>query len=210
MKLEVRKIVGDFFDIEKIELPSWLSSNITNKNAKLSSHLWSTSCAEKIRLCELKVSNKFYAESLVIYPKRESFLPVFGTEFLNISNKKYFGAIDFHPLSKDKLYLSYLNDFPNTKITDLKRYDISRFFSDKFWIKKSSADFYSEYCIWVKCYLHQYKKMIDSGKTGNPIDTESFEDYNRYMSNNDPAFGILKSYFSEHFAEDYINQFLFC
>jgi len=208
--LEIKKIVKDSFSLEDLELPSWLSSNIINKNAKLSSYLWSSTFVEKIRLCELKIGNKFCAESLVIYPKKESFLPIFGTEFLNISNRKYFGAIDFHPISEDKLYLSYLKDFPNTKVNNLKRYNINRFFSEKFWIKRSNIDFYSEYCIWVKCYLHQYKKVIESGQKGTPIDKYPFREYNTYMSSNDPAFGILKSYFSESFAEDYINNFLFC
>ena len=205
----LKNIIGEFFNLEYLPLPNWLEPKIKSENAILSSYLWTSSNVEKIRLCELKITDKFYAESLLIYPKKKSLLPIFGTEFLNIGNRKYFGAIDFHPVCKNKLYLKYLEDFPNTKETNLKRYDVNRFFSEKLWIKKSNKDFYSEYCIWAKCYLYQYKKMVECENPENPVDTDSFAEYNEYMSSNDPAFGILKSYFNEHFAEDYINQFLF-
>jgi len=34
-------------------------------------------------------------------------------------------------------------------------------------------------------------------------------DYDSHMSANDPAHGILKSYYSQEFADNYINDFLF-
>lgn len=208
--MQIRKIIHDFFQLEEIKLPDWLNPIIVNENVKLSSYLWTSNHIEKIRLCELKIDKKFYAESLVIYPKAELSLPVFGTEFLGISNKKYFGAIDFHPIFNDEYYLKYLEEFPDTQIKNLKRYDLDKFFSKKFWIKKSDINFYSEYNIWMKCYLYQYKKMLESKQTVDSIDKDPFAEYNKYMSNNDPAFGILKSYFNKDFAKKYIEQFLFC
>lgn len=209
-KLEIKNIVCDLFETKELLLPSWLDEKIVDKNISLSSYLWTSNNIEKIRLCELKIDKKFYAESLVIYPKKELFLPVFGTEFLNIANKRYFGAIDFHPIVDNEHYLRYLKEFPDTKVKNLKQYDINRFFSKKFWVKKSDNNFYSEYIIWVKCYLYQYKKLIESEKTKKFIDKNPFLGYNEYMSSNDPAFGILKSYFDGNFAEKYIKQFLFC
>jgi hypothetical protein len=33
--------------------------------------------------------------------------------------------------------------------------------------------------------------------------------YNEHMAANDPAFGVLKSYFGKEFAKEYIHNFLF-
>jgi hypothetical protein len=76
-------------------------------------------------------------------------------------------------------------------------------------IRKGNECFYNEYQIMIKCYLHQYKKCL----LNSVVKTESFEcehnNFNRYMSSNDPAFGILKSYFNKDFTERYIQEFLF-
>jgi 15,16-dihydrobiliverdin:ferredoxin oxidoreductase len=160
-------------------------------------------------LCELNVENKFQAETLVIYPDYCYDTPIFGTEYLKIGNKKYFGAIDFHPVNENENYFPYIEMFPDAKTNTSKFYNLNQYFSNKLWIRKGNECFYNEYQIMLKCYLHQYKKCLFNSN----IKKESFQDehnnFNRYMSSNDPAFGILKSYFSKDFTEKYIQEFLF-
>jgi len=61
----------------------------------------------------------------------------------------------------------------------------------------------------VKCFLHQYKKCLDSSEQSEFSQEDIHSKYNEYMSENDPAFGILKSYFGSEFSEKYIHNFLF-
>lgn len=205
----LKSIIKEFFDLTSIELPEWLDESFTNDSANLKSYTFKSDHCRRIRICELNVENKFQAETLVIYPDYCYDTPIFGTEYLKIGNKKYFGAIDFHPVNENENHLPYIEMFPDKKTTTSKFYDLNKYFTNKLWVRKGNECFYNEYQIMIKCYLHQYKKCLFN----SDIKKESFEDkhnnFNRYMSSNDPAFGILKSYFSKDFTERYIQEFLF-
>ncbi len=203
--ITLNEIVGEFFDLEEKNLPEWLDSEITSKSAILKSYLWTSGIFTRIRLCELKIENKFEAQTLVIYPDSNYDYPIFGTEYVNISNKKYLAAIDFHPVSSNKDYLTSLKEFPNLELNSSRFYNLSEFFSNKMWIKKDKKDFYDEYVIWVRKYLQKY---LNINKLPIPV-LESQKKYNYHMASNDPAFGILKSYFGKEFSTRYINDFLF-
>jgi 15,16-dihydrobiliverdin:ferredoxin oxidoreductase len=205
----LRQILSEFFNLKKINLPSKFSESIVNGEATLSSYLWTTGFCSRIRLCELRVSNKFYAESLVIYPDLYYKTPIFGTEYLKIGDKKYFGAIDFHPVSESIEYLKFLEAFPDKKVTDSCFYNLDQFFSPKLWLHKRQVNFYNEYQIMVKCFLYQYQKCLLSSEKVTQSHQHNHMQYNKHMAANDPAFGILKSYFGKDFAEEYIHNFLF-
>ena len=207
--VSLKQILSQFFDLEQVNLPVQFSSSIQKNEATLSSYLWTTKHCRRIRLCELQVSSKFYAESLVIYPDFCYETPIFGTEYLKIGDKKYFGAIDFHPVSKDEKYLTFLEEFPDKKVDESCFYDLDRFFSPKLWLHKRQEDFYNEYQIMVKCFLNQYQKcLLSSQKVTYSLQNDHMG-YNKHMADNDPAFGVLKSYFGKEFAEEYIHNFLF-
>ncbi len=205
----LKSILKEFLDLTVIELPEWLDESFTNGSANLKSYIFKSDYCRCIRLCELNVANKFQAETLVIYPEYCYDAPIFGTEYLKIGNKKYFGAIDFHPINGNEHHLPYIEMFPNRKKNISKFYNLDNYFTNKLWLRKSNKCFYNEYQIMIKCYLHQYKKCLFNSVAKK----ESFEDehnnFNRYMSSNDPAFGILKSYFNTNFTEKYIQEFLF-
>lgn len=205
----LNQILNQFFDLKQLNLPIQFSNSIQKGEATLSSYLWTTKFCRKVRLCELKVSNRFYAESLVIYPDFCYETPVFGTEYLKIGDKKYFGAIDFHPISKSIEYLTFLEMFPNKTIDNSCFYDLEHFFSPNLWLHKRQEDFYNEYQIMVKCFLHQYQKCLSSSQKVTKTYKNGQMQYNEHMAANDPAFGILKSYFGKQFAEEYIHNFLF-
>lgn len=205
----LNQILNEFFDLKQLNLPVQFSNPIQKGEATLSSYLWATKFCRKIRICELQVSNKFYAESLVIYPDFYYETPIFGTEYLKIGDRKYFGAIDFHPTPNSEDYLKFLKMFPNKTIDNSCFYDLEYFFSPKLWLHKRKEDFYNEYQIMVKCFLHQYQKCLLSSQKVTQSNQNSQIQYNEHMTTNDPAFGILKSYFGEQFSEEYLHNFLF-
>lgn len=205
----LKTLINDFFILEERELPSWLSSTTKNNNATLRSYLWTSQFCHRIRLCELEIENKFYAESLVIYPDFYHETPIFGTEYLTIGKRKYFGAIDFHPITENQNFIQFLEMFPDRKVNKTVFYNFDLFFSKKLWLKRKNEDFYDEYQIMVKCFLHQYKKCLLESQKSNSSFKKQQHQYNKHMLLNDPAFGVLKSYFNEDFAINYLHNFLF-
>lgn len=201
------------FDIKESSLPNWLDPVVENEKAVIKSFSWTADRCRRIRLCDLEIKNKFTAITLVIYPEFKYETPIFGTEYLRINNKKFFGATDFHPVKKgpeyeEKYILKYLSDFPDRDKEISKFYDLSNFFSKKFWLRKTEKDFYSEYIDTTDIFLNKYKECLFS--TEESASNESFHiAYDKHMSANDPAHGILKSYYSEDFANKYIDTFLF-
>lgn len=201
-------IIHEFIlDKQEYEVSSWMNTeNVTSK-------IYKSEYFYKIRLSCVKVKNKFYAESLVIYPNTFYESPIFGTEYMNIANKSYFGAIDFHPLKNNNEYCKnyveqYLEQFPNKKIEHSKYYDLDKFFSNHLWVKKQKQDLINEYQILLKCYLYQYLKCVNNSNTFLDSSKCHYE-YNKHMGENDPVAGILKSYFGEEFSKKYIKEFLF-
>jgi len=207
----IRTIFPEFTEVNTF--PDGISHVISSKNVTLSSWVWTGPKVRRARLCQLDVPGKFFAETLVIYPEFEYDGPILGTEYLRIGDKKYFGAIDFHPLSQEPDYLAkyiqeYLYDFPDRRVEESKFYDLSTFFSSKFWIRKSPEDFYQEYIDWADRYLSRYRICLEEMVPGGDS-YEAHKAYDTHMAANDPAHGILKAYFSQEFADTYTNEFLF-
>jgi hypothetical protein len=95
--MNLKDRIGEFFpEATPINLPRWLDEVVEKDNTTIKSYLWETDKIRKIRLCELNVKNKFQAETLVIYPDFCYETPILGTEYLNINNAKFFGAVDLH------------------------------------------------------------------------------------------------------------------
>jgi len=185
----------------------------TAEGSEIRSYVWEGETIRRARVCELSIPGKFTAETLVIYPDWRTQTPILGTEYITIANKKFFGAIDFHPLLQTPEYLErwveeYLYDFPERQTETSKFYDLSKYFSSRFWTKKSAEDFSEEYADWADRYMGRYRMALmdgDVGESNKPLHV----DYDRHMALNDPAHGILKSYFGAEFADFYFHRFLF-
>lgn len=212
--MSVKNILfNNFSDLEEIPLPKWLDKNIETDNSSIKSYLWKSNKIRRIRFCELNVGNKFFAESLVIYPEFDYETPILGTEYLNCSNKKYFGTIDFHPLKNDKNYLEtyvqkYLAAFPDRTKNESKIYNLEKYFSKKLWLKSFDTCFYKEYLVQLDNYIKKYKVCLEDSKqtSSNYL---YHKEYDHHLSCTDPAYGILKAHYNKEFAEDYIYKFLF-
>jgi hypothetical protein len=211
--MSVKNILfNKYSDLIDVELPHWLDQEIKDDNSTIKSYVWKTEKLRRIRLSELNIKNKFIAESLVIYPDFQYLNPIFGTEFVACSDKKYFGTIDFHPLKMDKEYeneyiLPYLSDQPDRVKNVSKVYDLDKYFSKKLWLKNTDNNFYEEYLTKLDLYLERYNDCIKKCGTGQ---SHIFQiGYDHHLSYTDPAYGILKSYYDKEFARKYINNFLF-
>ena len=105
--------------------------------------------------------------------------------------------------------MQFLEMFADRRVNKTIFYNFDSFFSKKLWLNKRNQDFYDEYQIMVKCFLHQYKKCLLKSQKSNSSFKKQHHQYNEYMASNDPAFGVLKSYFNKDFATNYIHNFLF-
>ena len=215
MTMILNELVGDIFQDWRVtnEFPSGLSHIETSGNASIVSWTWDGDDIRRARLCQLVVPDKFTAETLVIYPEEFCEAPIFGCEYLRIGNKKFFGGIDFHPLSQAETYLreyidNYLDDMPDTSAEASKFYDLSTYFSKKFWLEKKDYDFYNLFCSTTHEYLIRYKQLLEEAEPTHSM-WGLHKKYDTHMGENDPAHGILKAYFSEEFANFYIEKFLF-
>jgi 15,16-dihydrobiliverdin:ferredoxin oxidoreductase len=207
----------------RTRFPEWEETNrlpeglehltTTSEGSEIRSYVWGGETIRRARVCELSIPGKFTAETLVIYPDWCTQTPILGTEYITIANKKFFGAIDFHPLLQTPEYLErwveeYLYDFPERQTETSKFYDLSKYFSSRFWTKKSAEDFSEEYTDWADRYMGRYRMALmdgDVSESNRPLHV----DYDRHMALNDPAHGILKSYFGAGFADFYVHRFLF-
>lgn len=211
--MSVKNILfNKYQNLIKVDLPSWLNAEIKDENSVIKSYVWRTEKLRRIRLCELNIKDKFIAESLVIYPDFQYINPIFGTEFVSCSNKKYFGTIDFHPLKMGEEYENsyinpYLNDQPDRVKNVSKIYDLDTYFSKKLWLKSADENFYTEYLDKLSLYLERYDLCIK--KCGMEPSHIYQKGYDYHLSYTDPAYGILKSYYDKEFARKYINNFLF-
>jgi hypothetical protein len=206
-------VVECFETLESSDLPKWLDPVIETETAIIRSHAWTADKCRRIRICDLDIKGKFTAETLVIYPEYCYETPIFGTEYIRIGTKKYFGATDFHPVRGDAEYeqnyvLKYLSEFPDRDTENSKFYDLTKYFSKKFWTSKRDYDFYDEYLTITKKYIDRYKLCLSETHEGT-VDKQFHQDYDIHMAAKDPAHGILKAYYSEQFATDYIHTFLF-
>lgn len=212
--MNIKDIIPHYFeDLKSLDLPDWLDNNIVKDNITLNSYIWESNKVRKIRVCELSIPGKFLAETLVVYPNFNYDTPIFGTEYMVIGGKKYFGAIDFHPLKTDleyeKKYISkYLNDFEESHNTS-KIYDLTKHFSKKLWLKKDSKDFYDCYLEQIKKYLEKFSLCLKESEKNNCSSIDYHKSYDNHLSITDPAYGILKAHFDQEFAKKYIGSFLF-
>lgn len=157
------------------------------------------------RGCILTVPGKFFAETLLVYPSEGRDFPIFGSEYIEMANR-CFGATDFHPPNgKNNRVNDIFSHFPDRVVQSSRHYDLDGYFSKKLWHKRDKKPFYDEFKNVCTSRLQYYMDNLQSVTA----ETGDFSDFDAYMAENDPAHGILKSYFGSDFANDYIKGYLF-
>jgi len=161
------------------------------------------------RGCVLTVPEKFFAETLLIYPNTDGNFPIFGSEYIKMA-RGHFGATDFHPLDpKNNTIPLDFDVFPDRIVEKSPHYDLDTHFSPKLWHRKGVDNFYDEFSEVCEGRLYHYLGVLSTADRANSADVSKFTPFDAYMAVNDPARGILKAYFGEDFADDYIRTFLF-
>lgn len=187
------------------------SDCVEGRAARLTSFAWRGELAGfyRARLCIFEAEKKFRAETLVIYPSVGHFLPIFGSEYIELPTKSL-AVVDFHPVNGNFSPIGhYLSSEPDRTIENSAHYDLNGFFSPKMWHKRGGKEVYEGYKGACERYLGAYFAMLKSNPRGSADYPSSHSLYNQYMAAHDPARGILKAYFGSDFADEYIRQFLF-
>lgn len=192
-------------ELEKNGYRSGFSLVTEELPAKIQSEVWENDLS-LARLCILTVPGRFLAETLVIFPRIGVNSPIFGSEYIEMPRRS-FGVVDFHPQSRD---LQHIEEFlalePDREVRNSVHYDLDGYFSGKLWLKRDSEPVYPEFTDVFKRRLGIYTQLLGSLA---PVPAPPPLGYCRYMAQHDPARGILKAYFGEAFAHDYISGFLF-
>lgn len=203
---------------EATNLPKWFSETLergdyfpllkdfkSKKSAKLYSEVWESEYST-LRLCILQVPSKFFAETVVIFPKFGLNTPIFGSEYLK-TPKRTLAAVDCHPQNKDiSMVRGVLGSESLCEVKKSRHYDLKTHFSPWLWLKKTGEGVYPEFSGVCDTRSSKYHSMLSTlGQVNSPHPTE----YCRYMAQNDPARGILKAYFGSEFSDDYTRKFLF-
>jgi len=190
---------------------SW-SSKLRYREPALLRSMWSENRSKGIlyaRTCILDVPGKFFAETSLIYPCTESIFPIFGSEYI-MTAKGYFGATDFHPTNGEHdLVNEVFSSEPDRIVENSKHYNLDTYFSGRLWHKKGKENFYDEYVTACKRRVSAYIAALSGMPVSTAPNPDQFSGFDRYMADNDPAHGILKSYFGSEFANEYIRGFLF-
>jgi hypothetical protein len=174
-------------------------------SAKLYSELWESELST-LRMCILSVPGKFFAETVVIFPKYGVNTPIFGSEYIK-TPKKSFAAVDFHPQEGDISAIEgYLGSEPLCQVKKSHHYDLQAHFSPWLWLKKDPEDLYYEFSEVCGSRCDAYHTLLD-GVRG--VKSPHPGGYCRYMAEKDPARGILKAYFGSDFSDEYTERFLF-
>jgi hypothetical protein len=181
-------------------------STVTEKlPARIQSEVWQNDVSFA-RLCILTVPGRFLAETLVIFPGIGVNSPIFGSEYIEMP-RKTFGVVDFHPQGGDLQHIrTFLALEPDREVQESVHYDLDGYFSGKLWLKRDSESVYPEFTDVFKRRLGIYTELLGSLA---PVPAPPPLGYCHYMAQHDPARGILKAYFGEAFAHDYISGFLF-
>jgi hypothetical protein len=203
---------------EVTNLPKWYSETLEKDNyfpllrdfrcknsAKLYSEVWENEFST-LRMCILTVPGKFFAETVVIFPKYGVNTPIFGSEYTKMP-KKSFGAVDFHPQNGNISPIrAVLGAEPLCEVVKSPHYDLTEHFSPWLWIKRSGSCLYREFSDTCTRRSKLYHDMIGSEEGSRSLHPVGFC---KYMSEHDPARGILRSYFGSRFSSEYTEKFLF-
>jgi len=202
---------SSLYSLENMGAELIYSDCVKNPPAKLNSLVWRGESVGfyRARLCIFEAEGRFRAETLVIYPSVGHFLPIFGSEYIELPTKSL-AVIDFHPVNRNLDPINrYLASEPPRTVEKSPHYDLDGFFSPKMWQKRGGKGVYGEYREAFERYVKTYLSMLSSNTSQSVDYPSSHIPYNEYMAAHDPARGILKAYFGLEFADDYIKQFLF-
>ena len=196
-----KQVLWDMFpDLENIcDWADW-----EGKNLNLSAKLYSNKYILKSREVEIW-NDKTCIYNTIIYPKTGSNLPCFGMDLMMFFPKKVVITFDFqHPTEN---YLFSVDGLPKCE-GGIRFFEPGNHFSENLFIAKCVKEEIDDYLEDFKTYFSHYKTMLDDAKpTGT--DTNTYRDFDAYMTKLDPVAGYLSSNFGKEQSETFVKEFLF-
>ena len=150
-------------------------------------------------------SDKSCIYNTIIYPKTGSNLPCFGMDLMGFTEKRVIIVFDFqHPVEK---YLFSVEGLPKAE-KDYRFFEMGNHFSENIFVRYTTFDKVDEHLDMFGQYLTKYKEMVELERpTGT--DTNTYKDFDAYMTKLDPVGGYLAGKFGKEQADSLVHDFLF-
>ena len=133
-------------------------------------------------------------------------LPCFGMDLMGFSERKVIIVFDFqHPVEH---YLMSVPDLPKAE-KDYRFFEMGNHFSENIFVRYCKMDEVDDHLPMFKEYLQKYKDMIEWETPDGLNATETYRDFDKYMTRLDPVGPYLAGKFGKEQSEQLVKGFLF-
>ena len=132
--------------------------------------------------------------------------PCFGMDLMGFSERKVIIVFDFqHPVEH---YLMSVPDLPKAE-KDYRFFEMGNHFSENIFVRYCKMDEVDDHLPMFKEYLQKYKDMIEWETPDGLNATETYRDFDNYMTRLDPVGPYLAGKFGKEQSEQLVKGFLF-
>ncbi len=166
--------------------------------------------------------------NLVVFPSKQTSLPVWGVDFVTLPGNKHLLAMDvqpMNPITSDfcKSYDSQWKEWHRHYVSQFEwggdmPLEASKFFSPfAFWtrlvgeeaIETIQDDVFTAFCSHLDLYIQMLQDYGSSGMTSASDETNHQDEYLQYRLANDPARPMLQSLYGPEWTEEVLTRVLF-
>ena len=197
------KVLNNTFLLEEDPLDmTWEGKRNTTLTAKIYRHKYFL----KAREVEIYNENSCIYNN-ILYPKTGCNLPCFGMDLMGFNENRVIIVFDFqHPVEN---YLYEVESLPKAE-KEYRFFEMGNHFSKNIYVRYCKASEVDDYLPMFKTYLLWYKHIIEEAQPTGLDATETYRDFDAYMTRLDPVGGYLSGKFGKEQAEGLVNGFLFC
>ena len=124
----------------------------------------------------------------ILYPKTGSNLPCFGMDLMGFNENRVIIVFDFqHPVEN---YLYEVESLPKAE-KEYRFFEMGNHFSKNIYVRYCKASEVDDYLPMFKTYLLWYKHIIEEAQPSGLDATETYRDFDAYMTRLDPVGGYL-------------------
>ena len=198
-----KKVLNNTFLLEEDPLDmTWVGKRNTTLTAKIYRHKYFL----KAREVEIYNENSCIYNN-ILYPKTGYNLPCFGMDLMGFNENRVIIVFDFqHPVEN---YLYEVESLPKAE-KEYRFFEMGNHFSKNIYVRYCKASEVDDYLPMFKTYLLWYKHIIEEAQPSGMDATETYRDFDAYMTRLDPVGGYLSGKFGKEKAEGLVNGFLFC
>ena len=128
-------------------------------------------------------------------------------DLMGFSENKVIIVFDFqHPVEN---YVYEVESLPYAQ-KEYRFFEMGNHFSKNIYVRYCKAEEVDDYLPMFKTYLLWYKHIIEEAQPTGMDATDTYTDFDKYMTRLDPVGGYLSGKFGKEQAEGLVNGFLFC